>query len=589
MSLPLGRSQCLAPSLPHTTHVRRSRREAEEREAAGLPPPPPSTLARWTAAASSSLEAAARARDAVAALAGLGAAVARDAADFVEGRTPGGEVPDSLAALARLAASPVSGVGGAEGGLRVGAGGLFLGHPGTTHGGRRSSQPPSSRLLHTQDVARATASLAAAATAGALSALFDADRRSPPPSGDGDENQQQQPQQQRSTTLTPGSSSSSLAALARGGRAEALVIAAVSAACKASTREYLDAMGYVRGAPTPGHPPPHGPTPPPIPRHLATSPDDAAATLTLVKPGAATPGNAAVAAALRPLTASTRDPLLAALAAVLEWAASPAGGAAVAGAASAASAAAVGAWLDRGAAGGGWGALVAAVCAPDNVPGAERLARAGAAECVAALLDSAGRGSVGASSVSPAARAARLRHGASPPPAMAALAGGDSAAEEEGGEEGGWVGGLARLARAPDARALALSLAAASASAGVKTALDVAGSAVAAAPGALRARVTGWAAERAKAARLAVPDGPPVPPPQPRSRPGSARSTTTAPPPPLPLAPALAIALIGALLAAALAAAILRRAAVLGGLCGGGGGAGADPLPWLAAAVCPSA
>jgi hypothetical protein len=54
------------------------------------------------------LDAVAKARDALAVLAALGAAVSRDAADFVEGRTEGGEVPASLAQLARLAASPVS-------------------------------------------------------------------------------------------------------------------------------------------------------------------------------------------------------------------------------------------------------------------------------------------------------------------------------------------------------------------------------------------------------------------------------------------------------------------------------------------------
>ena len=451
----------------------------------------------------------------------------------------------------------------------------------------------------TQDVARATASLAAAATAGALSAVFESDRGSPAPVD------------ATSASPSPSSSSSTLSALARaagvggggGGRAEALLVLAVSAACRASTREYLDAMGYVR-APRPV--PPARLTPVPGgPRPAAAaglgSPDDAAATLTLVPKGdpAGTPARLIATApiAASPPTARptpARDPLLAALATVLEWASSPAGGASVAGAASAASAAAVGAWLDRGAAGGGWGALVGAVCAPDNVPGAERLARAGAAECVAALLEAARSAQVAAGRDRARRQAAIAARHSSGEDGAAAQHSQQAAAEaaEPSGLGGVVTTALTRVAAHPEARALALSLAAASASAGVRAGLAVAGDALMALPGAVRARVGGWVADGREEGVRAF-RSPPRPPPPASSRPSSARSAAACAVdacPPLPVLPALAVALLGAFLAACFAGLILRQAAVLGGLCGeGGGGGGGRPVvfPWLAGVVCP--
>ena len=459
-------------------------------------------------------------------------------------------------------------------------------------------------FITAQDVARATASLAAAATAGALSAVLDADRGgSGRPMGDATSTS---PSPLGSSS--PTSSSSTLAAMAGGsGRAEALLVLAVSAACRASTREYLDAMGYVRAPRAESNPLLLVPTPAdacrrgggsdaPAAAHgtpaALGSPDDAAATLTLVKGGAAAstptrPGPRTPASpGVRPTPA--RDPLLAALATVLEWAASPAGGASVAGAASAASAAAVGAWLDRGAASGGWGALVGAVCSPDNVPGAERLARAGAGECVAALLESARAARVGAVRDRARRAAAASARGEEDPQQQGAMGGVEG---EDGAHQAGLGGAvadaLARVGRAPDARALAISLVAASASAGVRSALGVAGGAVAGLPASLRAAVGGWVADAKGGGRVVHRT-----PRSAASRPASAAAAARQSPadtdlPPLHLLPALAVALVGALLAACVALAILRRAAVLGGLCGAAGAGAGAGAPWAARAVCP--
>jgi hypothetical protein len=76
------------------------------------------------------------------------------------------------------------------------------------------------------------------------------------------------------------------------------------------------------------------------------------------------------------------------------------------------------------------------------------------------------------------------------------------------------------------------------------------------------------------------------------SRPASAAAAARQSPadtdlPPLHLLPALAVALVGALLAACVALAILRRAAVLGGLCGAAGAGAGAGAPWAARVVCP--
>ena len=325
----------------------------------------------------------------------------------------------------------------------------------------------------TQEIAQATASLAAAATAGALA------------------------------SVTPGAvaaAGTSALALPRASShpsptPEAALAAVVGAACRASVREYLDAMGYAGR-----HPPPREASAPDL-----SSPDSA-------------PRSALASPSRRGHAVPRPDPMLDALSVALAWAASPEGGAAMSRAASSAAGAAVGAWLDRGAGADSWSQLVGALCSPGNVPGAERLFRAYAGQCVETYF-------AGLRRDRRAARASRAGGDGALPPALASAASVDdsplAAAGETptrtltlrspqrkggGGGEGGpspspprapalprasssddysWAAEFVRVARVPEARSLATSLVASAVAASVRAAAGEAASAARAAGAAL--------------------------------------------------------------------------------------------------------
>ena len=291
---------------------------------------------------------------------------------------------------------------------------------------------------------------------------------------------------------------------------EAALAAVVGAACRASVREYLDAMGYAGR-----HPPPREASAPDL-----SSPDSAP--------------RSALASPRRGHAVPRPDPMLDALSVALAWAASPEGGAAMSRAASSAAGAAVGAWLDRGAGADGWSQLVGALCAPGNVPGAERLFRAYAGQCVETYF-------AGLRRDRRAARASRAGD-ATIPPALASAGSVDDSPLAAAGEtptrtltlrspqrkgedgDGGpspspqrapvlprssssddysWAAEFVRVARVPEARSLATSLVASAMAASVRAAAGEAASAARAAGAALAPPVRAAATALAKRRRAA--------------------------------------------------------------------------------------